>query len=122
LARPQNPTACCAAGTAAAHATAEQPAEPVPLHLRNAPTGLMGHLGYGRGYQYAHNAPDAQVSQEHLPDTLRGRVYYQPTDRGAEKEIADRLAKWRAWRARQKRGGGGRSRAGGRGSRPRNTR
>ena len=51
-----------------------------------------------------HDAPDAQVSQEHLPDTLRGRVYYQPTDRGAEKEIADRLAKWRAWRARQARG------------------
>jgi putative ATPase len=76
--------------------------EPVPLHLRNAPTGLMGNLGYGRGYQYAHDAPDAQVSQEHLPDVLRGRVYYQPTDRGAEKEIAARLAKWRAWRDQQK--------------------
>ena len=82
----------------------EQPAEPVPLHLRNAPTGLMGNLGYGRGYQYAHDAPDAQVSQEHLPDVLRGRVYYQPTDRGAEKEIAARLAKWRAWRDEQTRG------------------
>src|ERR1700737_2757698 len=93
-----------AAWNAVRHDIAEQPAEPVPLHLRNAPTGLMGHLGYGRGYQYAHDAPDAQVSQEHLPDTLRGRVYYQPTDRGAEKEIADRLAKWRAWRARQARG------------------
>ena len=80
----------------------EQPAEPVPLHLRNAPTGLMGNLGYGRGYQYAHDAPDAQVSQEHLPDALRGRVYYRPTDRGAEKDIAARLAQWRAWRDRQK--------------------
>jgi putative ATPase len=79
----------------------EQPAEPVPLHLRNAPTGLMGHLGYGRGYQYAHDAPDAQVSQEHLPDALRGRVYYRPTERGAEKEIGVRLAKWRAWREQQ---------------------
>jgi putative ATPase len=78
-------------------------AQPVPLHLRNAPTGLMSNLGYGRGYQYAHDAPDAQVSQEHLPDALRGRVYYQPTERGAEKEIADRLAKWRAWREKQKR-------------------
>ena len=78
----------------------------MPLHLRNAPTGLMGNLGYGRGYQYAHDAPDAQVSQEHLPDALRGRVYYQPTDRGAEKEIAERLAKWRAWREKQKRGDG----------------
>jgi putative ATPase len=81
----------------------EQPAEPVPLHLRNAPTGLMSNLGYGRDYQYAHDAPDAQVSQEHLPDALRGRVYYRPTDRGAEKEIATRLAKWRAWRDQQKR-------------------
>ena len=79
----------------------EQPAEPVPLHLRNAPTALMGHLGYGRGYQYAHDAPDAQVSQEHLPDALRGRVYYRPTERGAEKEIGVRLAKWRAWREQQ---------------------
>ena len=80
----------------------ENPAEPVPLHLRNAPTGLMANLGYGRGYQYAHDAPDAQVSQEHLPDALRGRVYYRPTTRGAEKEIAERLAKWRAWRESQK--------------------
>jgi putative ATPase len=81
----------------------EHPAEPVPLHLRNAPTGLMANLGYGRGYQYAHDAPDAQVSQEHLPDALRGRVYYRPTTRGAEKEMAERLAKWRAWRETQKR-------------------
>jgi putative ATPase len=81
----------------------ERPAEPVPLHLRNAPTGLMAQLGYGRDYQYAHDAPDAQVSQEHLPDALRGRVYYRPTARGAEKEIAERLARWRAWREQQKR-------------------
>jgi putative ATPase len=81
----------------------EHPAEPVPLHLRNAPTGLMANLGYGRGYQYAHDAPDAHVSQEHLPDALRGRVYYRPTTRGAEQEMADRLAKWRAWRETQKR-------------------
>jgi putative ATPase len=80
----------------------EHPAEPVPLHLRNAPTGLMANLGYGRGYQYAHDAPDAQVSQEHLPDALRGRVYYRPTTRGAEKELAERLARWRAGREKQK--------------------
>jgi putative ATPase len=80
----------------------EKPAEPVPLHLRNAPTGLMANLGYAQGYQYAHDTPDAQVSQEHLPDGLRGRVYYRPTTRGAEKEIAERLAKWRAWREKQK--------------------
>jgi putative ATPase len=76
----------------------DRPAEPVPLHIRNAATGLMAHLGYGRGYQYAHDAPDALVSQEHLPDALRGRVYYRPTDRGAERELADRLRKWREWR------------------------
>src|SRR5262249_2625720 len=61
----------------------DKPAEPVPLHIRNAPTGLMANLGYGRGYQYAHDAQDAQVDQEHLPDALRGRTYYHPTDRGA---------------------------------------
>jgi len=91
-----------AAWNAVHHDIQEHPAEPVPLHLRNAPTGLMANLGYGRGYQYAHDAPDAQVSQDHLPDALRGRVYYRPTTRGAEKEIAERLAKWRAWREKQK--------------------
>jgi putative ATPase len=71
------------------------PAEPVPLHLRNAPTGLMRELGYGRGYQYAHDAPDAQVSQEHLPGALRGRTYYRPVPRGFEVEIRARLERWR---------------------------
>jgi putative ATPase len=71
------------------------PAEPVPMHIRNAPTGLMKRLGYGRGYQYAHDAPDAQVDQDHLPDSLRGRVYYRPTDRGAEQGLAERLRRWR---------------------------
>jgi putative ATPase len=81
----------------------QQPSEPVPLHIRNAPTGLMAHLGYGKGYQYAHDAPDALVDQEHLPDALRGRVYYRPTERGAEKELADRLEKWRQWRETRRR-------------------
>src|SRR6185436_3644560 len=76
----------------------DRPAEPVPLHLRNAPTGLMANLGYGRGYQYAHDAADAYVDQEHLPEALRGRVYYQPTDRGLEQALAARLAAWRARR------------------------
>ena len=79
----------------------DKPAEPVPLHLRNAPTGLMANQGYGKGYQYAHDAPDAQVSQEHLPDALRGRIYYRPVDRGLEKELAGRLAAWRKWREQQ---------------------
>ena len=78
----------------------DKPAEPVPLHLRNAPTGLMANLGYGQGYQYAHDAPDAQVTQEHRPEALRGRIYYRPTERGLEKELAARLRQWRERRAR----------------------
>jgi putative ATPase len=81
---------------------AERPAEPVPLHIRNAPTGLMKDLGYGAGYQYAHDAPDARVDQEHLPLALRDRRYYRPTDRGREADIARRLAQWRQWRAERK--------------------
>jgi putative ATPase len=80
----------------------ERPAEPVPLHIRNAPTGLMKDLGYGAGYQYAHDAPDAQVAQEHLPESLRGRHYYRPTDRGLEAELGRRLAAWRRWRDEQR--------------------
>ena len=75
------------------------PAEPVPLHIRNAPTGLMKDLGYGKGYQYAHDAADARVDQEHLPESLRGRQYYRPVDRGLEAELGRRLAEWRRWRA-----------------------
>lgn len=79
-----------------------RPAEPVPLHIRNAPTALMKGLGYGAGYQYAHDAPDARVDQEHLPESLRGRQYYRPTDRGREAEIGRRLAEWRRWRAERR--------------------
>jgi putative ATPase len=79
----------------------ERPAEPVPLHIRNAPTGLMRDLGYGAGYRYAHDAPDAQVDQEHLPEALRDRRYYQPVDRGLETELGRRLAAWRERRARK---------------------
>jgi putative ATPase len=78
------------------------PAEPVPLHIRNAPTGLMKDLGYGQGYQYAHDAPDARVEQEHLPESLRDRRYYRPTDRGLEAELARRLEAWRRWRAERR--------------------
>ncbi|HEU4368913.1 MAG TPA: replication-associated recombination protein A [Methylomirabilota bacterium] len=76
----------------------ERPAEPVPLHIRNAPTGLMRELGYAGGYQYAHDAPDARVAQEHLPEALRDRRYYRPVDRGLEAELGRRLAEWRRWR------------------------
>ncbi len=78
------------------------PAEPVPLHIRNAPTPLMAHLGYGKGYRYAHDAPEAaeaQVAQEHLPPALRGRTYYHPVARGFEAGIQERLTRWRKLRA-----------------------
>ena len=62
-------------------------ADPVPLHLRNAPTPLMRNLGYGRGYRYAHDYEDAQVEQQHLPDAIKDHTYYQPSDRGYERTI-----------------------------------
>lgn len=75
-------------------AAQQHPAEPVPMHIRNAPTGLMKELGYGAGYQYAHNAPEAYIPQEYLPDVLRGTRFYEPGPMGFEKEIAKRLAWW----------------------------
>lgn len=65
--------------------------DPVPMHLRNAVTGLMLGLGYGHGYQYAHDDPDAVVDQSDLPDNLAGRRYYQPSDRGFEAQLAERI-------------------------------
>jgi putative ATPase len=66
-------------------------AEPVPLHLRNAPTGLMKGLGYGQGYIYAHDLDDKVADMQCLPDNLRDRVYYQPTNEGLEKDIRQRI-------------------------------
>jgi putative ATPase len=66
-------------------------AEPVPLHLRNAPTGLMKGLGYGAGYQYAHDLEGKVANMQCLPDNLRTRTYYQPTGEGIEKRIRERL-------------------------------
>ena len=65
--------------------------EPVPLHLRNPVTGLMHQWGYGKGYEHAHQFEDAVTGMECLPEPLRGRKYYFPTDRGAEKKIAERI-------------------------------
>lgn len=70
--------------------------EPVPLHLRNAVTGLMRNMGYGKDYQYAHDHPGHFVEQDFLPPSLKDRRYYQPTEEGSEKEIVDRLKEW--WR------------------------
>jgi putative ATPase len=74
---------------------ASAPAEPVPLHIRNAPTPLMKELRYGEGYKYAHDYEGAHVEQDYLPESLKGRVYYRPTDRGLEAEIQRRLTTWR---------------------------
>jgi putative ATPase len=65
--------------------------DPVPLHLRNAPTGLMKSLGYAKGYQYAHNLDEKVADMECLPDNLRSRRYYHPTEEGIEKRIKARL-------------------------------
>jgi putative ATPase len=68
---------------------------PVPLHIRNAPTSLMEELGYGKGYKYPHDYPDHFVAEEYLPENLKGRTYYHPTEQGFEKEIKKRLENWR---------------------------
>ena len=75
-------------------AASETPAEGVPMRIRNAPTALMKELGYHKGYQYAHDVPEAYIPQEYLPDRLRGRTFYQPGAFGFEKEIAKRIAWW----------------------------
>jgi putative ATPase len=89
---------------AAREAARAYPAEAVPMHIRNAPTGLMKELGYGAGYQYAHDAPEAYIPQEYLPEPLKGTRFYQPGPYGFEKEIAKRLAWWEELRRRNGKG------------------
>jgi putative ATPase len=76
-------------------------AEPVPLHLRNAPTGLMKGMGYGQGYKYAHDLEDKVADMQCLPDNLKGRAYYQPTNEGTEKRIRERLEEIKKMRSRK---------------------
>jgi putative ATPase len=71
-------------------------AEPVPLHLRNAPTSLMKALDYGRGYEYAHDQPEGVADMTCLPPHLADRRYYEPTGRGYEKTVRERLEAWNA--------------------------
>jgi putative ATPase len=79
-------------GYAAVHQDLQQTiAEPVPLHLRNPVTGLMRHLGYGKGYQYAHDTEEKLTDMPCLPESLLGRRYYQPTDQGFEERLRKRL-------------------------------
>jgi putative ATPase len=74
-------------------------AEPVPLHLRNAPTPLMEQFGYGEGYQYAHDLEGRVADMECMPDNLRGREFYHPTAEGREKQLAQRMDEVRRIRA-----------------------
>ena len=69
--------------------------DPVPLHLRNPVTRLMKGMGYGKGYKYAHDFPGHFVKQQNLPDALKGKRYYSPSDQGFEKEVERRLKGWR---------------------------
>ena len=94
LATAPKSNAVCTAYGAAAEDAHRQAADPVPLHLRNAPTKLMKDLNYGRDYEYAHDDPDAIAAMDCLPQSLAGRKYYRPTDRGFEKEIRRRLEGW----------------------------
>ncbi|HSL21424.1 MAG TPA: replication-associated recombination protein A [Vicinamibacterales bacterium] len=78
----------------AADSARREQAEPVPLHLRNAPTRLMKELAYGKDYQYAHDNPDAVTDMTCLPRSQQGRRYYRPVERGFEREIIKRLEYW----------------------------
>jgi putative ATPase len=82
----------------AAEAAQKDVASPVPLHLRNAPTTLMKDLEYGKGYRYAHDDADAVSDMDCLPENLQGRTFYEPTERGFEKEITRRLDAWKHMR------------------------
>jgi len=76
-------------------------AEPVPLHLRNAVTGLMKNVGYGKGYQYAHNAEEKLTDMTCLPDNLRDRRYYRPTDEGFEKRLKEKMQAIAEWKRKR---------------------
>ena len=68
--------------------------EPVPMHLRNAVTGLMREVGYGKGYKYSHDYEGSFAPMENLPESLRGRRYYKPGDQRQERDVAERLRRW----------------------------
>ncbi len=87
---------------AAQEAARNTPAAPVPLHIRNATTSLMKDLGYGAGYEYAHEAPEGFIPQDYLPAEVADRTFYEPSAFGFEKEIAKRLEWWQSLRDREK--------------------
>jgi putative ATPase len=86
----------------AAETAQKDVAQPVPLHLRNAPTKLMKQLDYGKGYRYSHDEADAVADMDCLPENLQGREFYTPTDRGFEKEIKRRLDGWKEIKRKRK--------------------
>jgi len=81
----------------------ETVAEPVPLHLRNAVTGMMANFGYGKGYQYAHRAEEKLTDMQCLPDNLKDRKYFRPTDQGLEKKLKEKMHAIEEWKQEQKR-------------------
>jgi putative ATPase len=83
----------------ALEAARKGPQDPVPLHLRNAPTDLMKKMGHGKGYQYAHDHPGGFVYQNYLPERLKSAVFYRPKEIGEEKHIGRRLKAW--WKKRR---------------------
>jgi putative ATPase len=87
---------------AALEAARRSPAEPVPMHIRNAPTSMMKELGYGAGYQYAHNSPTGYMPQDYLPEKLKGQAFYEPGEMGFEKRIRERLEWWEKQRNSEK--------------------
>ncbi len=99
-------------------AARETPAEPVPLHIRNAPTDLMEDLGYGEDYRYDHDHEDAVAPQTYLPEPLEDRTFYRPVDRGTEKRIRRRLEEIRELRSSGRTGGGADGPGEGRGGAP----
>jgi putative ATPase len=90
------------------HDIEQTAAEPVPLHLRNAPTKLMKGLDYGKGYQYAHDVESKVANMQCLPDNLHDRVYYRPTKEGIEKRIRDRMDEIKRLRLQEPGGPGSR--------------
>jgi putative ATPase len=105
LALAQKSDAAYRAGKAVAETVRNQPAEPVPMHLRNAPTKAMKSWGYGAAYQHAHENPDGLTDMECLPEGLKGARFYEPTNRGMEQRIGERMREIEAWRQKQRQAG-----------------
>jgi putative ATPase len=95
-----------AAFAAAQEAAKQHPADPVPLHIRNAPTALMRELGHGAEYKYAFDSEQAYIPQEYLPEALRGAAWYVPTEFGYEKTIKERIEWWERLKGEAGKGAG----------------